>query len=241
MLVHKLGKKFWTPQSPYIWTKVSGGGGSTPAHIQSATHSNGATGSTTVAVTLGAAVQSGNCLCVSFGTSNASITPAVVSVTDDKGNTYNIGWKGPSSVLGFEWDSYYATGITNGPTVITATFNFPFAFATISVDEYSNVLAVSALDGTPTFAIQSALAAGANISSGTTTPTTNGCLIYSSILNVTGAGTITAGSGFTQDQAVAGLYTNQHLVQTTAAAIAGTGSHSTTDGFITGVYALKHA
>lgn len=242
MLIRGPKKKFWLPASPALWHKATGGGGggSTPAHIQSATHSNGATGSTTVSVTLPSPVSANGCVCLSFGTSNGSVTPAIVGASDDKGNTYLVGWKGPSTVLGYEWDSYYLTGINNGPTVFTATFNFGFAFANITADEYSNVLSVSALDGTPVVAVQSALAAGANISSGTTTPTSNGCLIYSSMVCVTGAGTQSAGSGYTQDQSVAGLFTVQHQVQTTAAAIAGTGSHTATDGFITGVYALKH-
>lgn len=233
----QIGLPFPGPGTPHS----AGGGPIVPAHVQSALHSNGATPSLTCVVSLPAPVSLNGTVCLSFGTSNASITSALVGVADDKANSYATGWIATNSVEGFEWDSVFLTGITNGPQTFTITWNFSFGFSSAVVDEYSGVLATSALDGTPSDANQNSLAAGSNISSGTTTPTSNGCLIYSSIVNISGSGAVSAGSGFTQDQAGTNLYVVQHQVQAAAAAIAGTGSHTATDSFTTGVYALKHA
>ena len=212
------------------------------AYIQGNSHANGATSSTTVAVTLGATVGVGNMLAVSLGT----VSNTLSSVTDDKSNVYTVVFNGSTSTAsGFTFATAYCLNITNAPQTITATWSGSTSFSTILVDEFSGVATSSALDGPPSVNPgQTGVVGASAVFSGNTTTTVNGDLIYGSGVSITGFGPFTAGAvpAFTQAQIITSAYLTEYLVQSTAGAIQATfSSGQISDMFTTQVMAFKAA
>jgi hypothetical protein len=211
--------------------------------VQGNTHQNGATSSSTVAVTLGAPVGTGNMLCVSIGSVHTSGTQTF-TVTDDKGNTYTSVDALADTGNSFAFGTAYILNVTNAPTVITATIRIagtPTAetFASIQVDEFSGV---SAFDGHAINNQVSPATTANAVTSTAITTTANGDLIYGTVVDILGGGTITKGTPFTQDLSVASAYMTEHLIQSTAGSIAATFTASvSTDAWITAVMAFKAA
>lgn len=231
----KAKKKFWLPPSPALWHKASGGGGGgTPAKTQGSLHQNGATSSTTVAVTLAAPVTSGGLVCVAVGSGTTATT---CSVTDDKGNTYTVA---NTNVGSFNWLSFWAAGVTNAPQTITATWGEAHSFSTILVTEFSNVLASSPIDGASVNAGQSGVNTTDGITSNAITTTASGDLIWGACVNLAGNSTLVKSAAFTQDQTQASNFNSEYLIQGSAGSIAATWTGTTSDSFSSLVMAFKH-
>lgn len=199
----------------------------------------------TVAVTLGAAVGSGNSLCgwVSWG-SNTLTT--LTSVTDDKGNTYTISDKFPDNANVQSGAMFFLGNITNGPTIITAHFSPNQNFLQIGADEYSGVLAATnPSDGhSVCAAVQTGSTATDFLSSGSFTTAVNGDLIYGVTMDTFNATLATAGTGYTQRQTSTAQSdtTSEDKVQSTAGSVAATFTTSSAGGrYITLAVAIKAA
>jgi hypothetical protein len=224
------------------------------SYIQGSLHQNGATASTTVAVTLTNPVGSGHALCVAVAWAGyTSSTDVLHSVTDDQGNTYTpLDFVVDTSGGAYWVVTAYCANVTNAPRTITATIygggssSNPVSYATILVDEFSSIATSSALDvhaiNNQDFA---APWTSASLTSGNITTTANGDLIWGVMVNGGGVGTVSNGAGFTAAQAVAGTFFSEYQTQATAGSTAATYSATygggASDGFITAVIALKAA
>jgi hypothetical protein len=214
------------------------------AYVQGNQHQNGGASSTTVAVTLGAAVTSGNALMVSVGWGSSSGADTVTGVTDDKGNTYQLVDQVRDATQQYLWRTAYLLNVTNGPITITATINNTNTFGAILVDEYSGVATSAALDGHAMQGQVSPATTADAVKSGAITTTANGNLIYGTTVEITGLGTITHGTGFTARINVAGVFMTEDEVQATAGLIANGATFTASnaaDSWITGVMAFKAA
>lgn len=165
-----------------------------PLHIQGGATNNGASSSTTAAVTLTNPVGAGNLICVSVGVDNAP----TIAVTDDKGNTYSAVDNLESSA--YTWATFFTVPAQGGPSTITATFGTTEANGVILVDEYL-VVPGTALDA-HSIQAQTTPGTGAGaVSSGTATTHGND-LLYGSTNVLTSHGSVVAGAGFTPRQSL---------------------------------------
>jgi hypothetical protein len=245
MLIHGPKKKFWIPQSPALWIKASGGGGGpiVPAFVQQNKTQNGATSSTTVAVTLTNPVGVGNTICAVYGAGGPGAAGNPLTIMgDNKANSYAPEFGFNNAANNFFFGSAVSTGITNGPTIFTVTWVGSLPFGSLLIAEYSGILASGAVDGTPAVQTQLNPAVAANaVTSGNTTSANSGGLVFGAICNLTGNGTQSPGSGFTSDISIPSVFLIEHLVQGAAGAIAATATPTALDEWISGVYVLKHA
>lgn len=211
-------------------TSVGGHGQSPePSHVQG----NSLEGSgTTIVLTLLKVVASGDLVAgVVFFLS----TQSLVSITDDKGNTYTT----VDSITddGGTLVSFYLANITNGPQTITATFNTSTGFSYMGCDEYSNVALTSPLDA-HSIQYQNSPGSGADgLSSNAATTLTNGDLVYGATIATSG-NTVTAGTGFTQRLQTADGEASEDLIQSAAGNIAATFT-TTTPNALTAMMAFK--
>lgn len=187
------------------------------SYIQGVIHSNGAGASATVVGTLPAPAGNNNTgLMVSVGWASVG-GDTVTGITDDKGNTYQLLDLSRDVANSFSYQSAELVGVANAPQTITATLSTARSFASILIDEFSQVglLDQHAIND------QAAPGSGVNaVTSGNVTTTTGGQLIYGSTVDV-GAGGIAPGTGFTQDLLAAAFLT-EHQVQTNGGTIAAT-------------------
>jgi hypothetical protein len=162
-------------------------------------HNLGADGSTAQAITVvltGSVVASGNLVVgsVQWGTGAGE---TLVSVTDDKLNTYNISSNVNDATATQAQALFWLPNVTNGPSTITATFSSVVtSFRRILWDEFSGV-ATSPLDGTTGQVLAGTLTAN-GMTSGNISTTANGDLVWGAATDTFGAGaTWSAGTGFT--------------------------------------------
>lgn len=184
--------------------------------VQSPTAATGSSG-TTLALAFGSNVTAGSMLCAHIyanhgvsgvADSRSQTYTAAVSVTD--GSTFTLA-------------TYYFLNTTGGACTVTVTFAGAITYASLQVAEYSGIATSAALDKFASNS-QTAPGTGANaITSGSVTPTTNGQLIlgWTTALTV-GAGTVSAGTGFTGRVNVFGDTLFEDQVQGAAGAIAAT-------------------
>src|SRR6185312_3488206 len=152
----------------------------TISHVQSGTNQV-AGAATSITVTLGSAVGSGNCV---VGAVTRNDNEAVVTITDDKGNTYTNLDQVHDASTGYYVTSFVLGNIINGPVTITATFGGSEGFRTIAVDEYSGVSVVSNPNDGHAGQLQAAPGTGTDaVTSGAFTTTANGNLIWSCTTN----------------------------------------------------------
>lgn len=212
------------------WTRVQGNlstQDSTPA--------------TTKSVTLAGAVGSGNAVC-GLVTWDGTGAVALNSVTDDKGNTYNLETvvtdPAPGRVCAFS-----RTNITNVPTVITANFASSIGYLSILADEFSGASTASTdeRDGAAhTGQYQGAPGTGTDaVTSGPVTTTTNGDLIYGAVSVSNSVTPPSAGTGFSignsssyPDYAIASEYRTQATAGSGTAATFTQGGNQNNSTFV---------
>lgn len=161
-------------------------------------------------------------------------------VQDDKSDTCTVGsdYTGASVIL----TPVYCPNLTAGAKTFTATVSGTDTLGRVIVDgEWSGVVAASPLDKTTGQAQTTPGVAANAVTSGSVTTTTGNPneLIVAATVNgtgVAGAGTITAGTGYTGLQTTASLLRSEYQVQTAAGAIAGTfTASSAADSFVTAI------
>jgi hypothetical protein len=219
----------------------------TIGHVQRALGVDGSgapPGISNPSATFAVAVGSGN-LVVGIATWDSSAS-VLNSVTDDKGNTYNVADSINDATNGQRAASFWLSGITNAPITVTANLSANNQAARVAIGEYSGVAPTSPLDG-HVGQVQNAAGTGANaVTSGNITTTADGDLIYGMVIGDGGvAATRTQGTGFTLENSspgtnVAALST-EYQVQVTHGAIAATWTQSANDSNITFVMAFKPA
>lgn len=205
-----------------------------PAHVQSPTPVTGSSG-TTLAIAYGSNVTAGNLLvCHIYANhgisgvadSRSQTFTSAVNVTD--GATYSLA-------------TFYYANTTGGADTVTVTFAGAITYASLQCSEYSGVATSSPLDKFASNS-QTTPGTGANaVTSGSVTTTTDGQLIvgWSTALTV-GAGTTSAGTGFTGRTNVFGDTLCEDQVQTSAGGIAATfTTTSATSNFITLITTYK--
>jgi hypothetical protein len=209
------------------------------SYVQGKTHANGFTNSTTVAATLDAAVGVGHGLCVAVGWAGNDDT---LSVSDDKGNVYSFEGIVYNSNQGYSLGLAYCRNITNAPQTITATLPAARLFATIIVDEYSDL---GAFDGAALNGQQGPGTATDAVTSTAITTTADGDLVWGVGINIESHG-MAFGTGFTGRQSLGGGAANtfytEDRIQASAGSIAATFTTSNGgDNFVTGVLAFMPA
>src|SRR6266853_3081874 len=182
--------------------------------VQKNSANNDAAG-TSLQVTLGAAVTSGNLVFITASWADTS----TATIDDTIGNTYTI--LDPHSDSGQSGGAAGAINVTNIPQTFTLHNNPATAFRDITVEEWSCTGGPSAGIDQHTGAINSAIADGAGFNTGNITTTVNGCVVLSSANCSTTSFPAQAGSGFTRNSTVGGEATESQT-QSSAGTIAGT-------------------
>lgn len=167
--------------------------------VQGAQSTESSSAFTTKTVTL-SAVGSGNAV---LGLVSWDLAGGITlsSVTDDKGNTYNLETSIDDTTNSGRTACFSRTNITNAPTVITATFSSSIGFVGIIADEFSGTSTASSdeRDGAA-HGGQFQLSPGTGTdacTSGNFTTSVNGDLIWGATANTGGNVTPTTGTGFT--------------------------------------------
>jgi hypothetical protein len=172
------------------FSKMTAGG--TPAFVQQAAKDGGPVASTTQ--TFPAPSTTGNLIVVSVGYDSPAAT--ISSVTDSKGNTYNLAVGPTNWATGgvVHTSTYYARNITGGGAAITITVTLSGASTSVLQVyqfEYSGVATVSPVDKT-----SSNFGTGLSpVNSGSQTTTQVNELIYG--LVATTVGGVTGGASYT--------------------------------------------
>jgi hypothetical protein len=194
--------------------------------VQGGVHNNGASSSTTCAVTV-SAVGSGHTICGLVSWDNTTNPGATVSVSDDKGNTYNVEAISTDTTNNQKTTAFSLTNITNAPTVFTATLSAANAFCSILVEEFSGVSRASSdeRDGAAHGGqFQNSPGTGTDgITSGTFTTNTNGDLLWGCCTdNVLSPALASNGTGFSTGTQDSVDYTKQSEFKTQPTAGSGT-------------------
>jgi hypothetical protein len=194
--------------------------------VQGGVHNNGASSSTTCAVTV-SAVGNGHTICGLVSWDNTTNPGATVSVSDDKGNTYNVEAISTDTTNNQKTTAFSLTNITNAPTVFTATLSAANAFCSILVEEFSGVSSASSdeRDGAAHGGqFQNSPGTGTDgITSGTFTTNTNGDLLWGCCTdNVLSPALASNGTGFSTGTQDSVDYTKQSEFKTQPTAGSGT-------------------
>lgn len=195
------------------------------ARVQGNTSANSGSANS-IAVTI-SAVGNGNCVCGVFSCDNGNAI-TTLTVTDDKGNTYNVEARILDTTGNQQQYAFSRTNITNGPVTITATMNGIVAntFRAIQVDEFSGASTASAdeRDGAAHGGqFQATPGTGTDaISSGTFTTSTNEDLIWGGCVGPSTSTLASNGTSFSTGTQDTTLYSIQTEFRTQATAGSGT-------------------
>lgn len=199
---------------------------------------------TSIAVTLGVPVTSGNLvICPVVVGSAPNVASPISSVVDDKGNAYTV-----LPITLFATESVYLAiayfvNATNAPQTITATFDQSRTFLEILGHEFTGFASSNLVIDGNSSNTQVALGTGTdNITSGNLTTTANGNLVFGVTIPNAGAGN-TAGTGYTGAfSPVAGIVLTEFTTQTSAGVVAATFNNtSSADDYVTAAISFKIA
>lgn len=205
---------------------------------------NGSATGTSLALSFGAAVTSGDHVIGSLTYSQTGGTDNLTSITDDKGNTYTVVSKILDAGNSQYFLLFYRENITNAPTTITANFSPTTAWRRMTLSEFSGLQSSSSTDGSTTKTTTGNTGTDAQ-SSGNITTTANGDLIYGAFVDANGTGDPwSAGTGFTglDISSSANLpMGHEWRVQSSSGSIAGTFTQGASSASDVGVIAFKAA
>lgn len=177
-----------------------------------------------ISVTI-SAVGSGNAVCGLVAWDNAG-SPTLTSVTDDKGNTYNLETTKLDTANAENMAAFSRTNITNAPVTITANFSTGCVFRKIIVDEFSGGSTASSdeRDGAAHGGqFQNAPGTGTDaITSGTFTTTVNGDLLYGACVGANTTAVASNGTSFSTGTQNTSSYAGQSEYRVQATAGSGT-------------------
>lgn len=153
---------------------------------------------TTIGVTMGTGAGVGDAI---FGivTYDTSTGGTLTSITDDQGNAYTILDAKVDAPHTQNTASFYRLSLTNSPITITANFSASLSYSRIAVDDFINVLSVSALDGHASQALGTTGTGTDAATSGSITTTTAADGIWGGVMLIGGSppSSIVHGTGFT--------------------------------------------
>ena len=205
-----------------------------PTHVQSPTPVTASFGST-VAIPFASNVTAGNHL-----TCHINANHGISTVTDSLGQSFSSAVNVTDGAT-YSLATFYKENTAGGANTVTATFAGTITYASIQCSERSGVATSGSLDKFASNS-QTTPGTGANaVTSGNVTTTTDGQLIvgWSTALTV-GAGTTSAGTGFTPRTNVFGDTLIEDQVQASAGSIAATfTTTSATSNFITLITTFK--
>lgn len=187
-----------------------------PAHVQSPTPATVFSG-TTIALAYGSNVTAGSLLsCWIYANHGIS------GVADSRSQTFSSAVNATDGAT-YSLANYYFLNTTAGADTVTVTFAGAVTYASLQCAEYSGVATSSALDQATSNSQTDPGTATNAITSGNVTTTTAGQLIlgWTSAL-VVGAGTVSAGTGYTGRTNVFGDTLFEDQVQSSAGSIAAT-------------------
>lgn len=166
---------------------------------------------------------------------------ASLTCSDNGGNTYYTITTTFDSVNGQALGVCYATNITSTTgLVVKATFSANSVYRRIFAAEYSGIASTNPVDVTSTnMGTATGSADGATTNAATTT--SNGDLIFSTVMDDSGSSTATAGTGFTQRASQATGSAIEDKVQSTAGSVAGLHTLSNTDSYLAHMVAFRPA
>lgn len=169
----------------------------------------------------------------------------LISVADDKGNTYNLGTQLGPDANGQASRTFWRGNITNAPQIITGTFTAGTAFPAIICDEFSGGAALSDPNDGHIDQVQATPGTGTDaISSTSVTTTVDGDLIWGGTIDTDGANTASAGTGFTaatRDTSQGYELFSEYKTQTTHGSVAATFTQATGNHRLTSVVTLQPA
>lgn len=207
-----------------------------PTYVQAPAATTVSSG-TTIALAYDSNVTAGSLL-VAFVYANHGIS----GVADSRSQTWSSAVNVTDGAT-YSLATYYFHNTTAGANTVTVTFAGAVTYASLQIAEYSGVATSSPLDKTASNS-QTAPGTGTDaITSGSVTTTTDGQLIlgWTTALTV-GAGTVSAGTGFTGRINVFGDTLFEDRVQSSAGSVSATftGTNATSD-YITLVSTYKAA
>lgn len=207
---------------------------SAPAHVQSPAAATVFSG-TTIALAYGSNVTAGSLLTCWIYANNG-----ISGVADSRSQTFSSAINVTDGAT-YSLANYYFPNTTAGADTVTVTFVGAVTYASLQCAEYSGLASSSPLDQTTSNSQTDPGTASNAITSGNVTTTTDGQLIlgWTSAL-VVGAGTVSAGTGYTGRSNVFGDTLFEDQVQTSAGTIAATftTNHATSD-YITLITTFK--
>ena len=208
-----------------------------PTRVQGAENNTGF--GANVTATLGAAVTSGDALCLMVIT-NVAGTPTM-SDNGTGGSASYVLVTTSTAQGGYTAYTFYALNVTHAPTTVTATPTSSGQVYLI-VDEVSGVATSSALDGSGAINDQATAPNTTDgVTSGSITTGTNGDFIWGASFVSAGI-SLTQGTGYTAGTNLGGFtfLGSEFKVQSTAGAVAATFTSGTNNTpAMTGIFALK--
>jgi hypothetical protein len=196
--------------------------------VQSNDHENGNPASSTVSVTFGSTVTSGNLVVAFIGYPGAASD--LTGVTDDKGNTYTVQTTVHNTSLNYMWHSIWLNNITNAPITVTGNFGTTHQFISILAVEVLPVSNPVTLDQFNTNQQGASIPSTDAVTSGPVT-TTGADFIIAGAAAINSDG-VAAGTGFTGIQVNVGgnSFSTEYLVQSSAGTQAGTFTSAASGG-----------
>lgn len=191
-------------------------GWAAPAHVQSPTAATAFSG-TSINLAYGSNVTAGGLL-VCYIYANHGIS----GVADSRSQTFTAAVNVTDNAT-YSLAIFYYANTTAGADTVTVTFLGAITYASLQCSEYSGVATSSPLDKFASNSQTDPGTAANAITSGNVTTTTNGQLIvgWTSAL-VVGAGTVSAGTGYTGRTNVFGDTLHEDRVQASSGSIAAT-------------------
>ncbi len=181
--------------SDFTFTTASGLA-SAPALIQATGTVPSSSNGTTIGRAFGTPVTAGDLIVVGYTWGSAS---ANASCADNKGDTFVV--LTPKRDTGNNQSAgiCYALNAKGGTTNVTTTFTASVSYTGISLQEFSNIAAASAFDGSASNQVGAGCSGANCVTSTATTTTATGDLIVGYVTDDWGAnsGTITPGTNFT--------------------------------------------
>jgi hypothetical protein len=170
-----------------------------PSFVQSEINAS-TTSQTATSVTLGSAVTAGNLIVVAVSLWNTNSDAVVSSVTDNKGNTYQLAVDDPVGQNGGvePLAIYYAYNVAGGSSFqVTVNTAGAASFVTVAATEYAGIATINPLDKTAATNALGGAASTAGDSGATATTTTDYELVFGACNHLDADTTATAGTNFT--------------------------------------------
>jgi hypothetical protein len=158
------------------------------------TRSGGSATSQALTVTLGSPATPGNSLAIAWGTGGGTQVQSLISITDDKGNTYNVTQNNVTGIFTSQSGCAVLLNLTNNPQVITITAGAGVA------DNIGITATVWEVSGDGALDVSTHASPGSSTTlNATFTTAAGGEFAFAAVVNNNSAATYTQNNGWTQD------------------------------------------